>query len=186
MMSNRSPFLASVACVLLLVLNVSAAEVLDPAKPDGGNEEWRMRHGERVADVRNNADKLEVLFIGDSITGGWLNIGKAVWEKEFVPLHAVNIGIAGSQTSHILWQFENGAIDGIRPRVAVLMIGVNNVVASPSHSAAGHCARHLRHRRAAARETPEHTDTAARHISQGPGAQHAGSPQDSGAEFHHR
>ncbi len=44
----------------------------------------------------------------------------------FVPNHAVNIGISGSQTSHILWQFENGAIDGIRPRVAVLMFGVNN------------------------------------------------------------
>jgi lysophospholipase L1-like esterase len=108
----------------------------DPAKPDRGNEEWRMRHAERVADVKNHADKLEVLFIGDSITGGWLNIGRATWEKEFTPLHAVNIGIAGSQTSHILWQFEHGAIDGINPRVAVLMIGVNNVVAAPSQSAA--------------------------------------------------
>ncbi|MEI6297311.1 MAG: GDSL-type esterase/lipase family protein, partial [bacterium] len=108
----------------------------DPAQPDRGNEEWRMRHAERVADVKSHADKLEVLFIGDSITGGWLNLGKAIWEKEFIPLHAVNIGIAGSQTSHILWQFEHGAIDGINPRVAVLMIGVNNVVAAPSQSAA--------------------------------------------------
>ena len=108
----------------------------DPAKPDRGNEEWRMRHAERVADVKSHADKLEVLFIGDSITGAWLNIGKAIWEKEFVPLRAVNIGIAGSQTSHILWQFEHGAIDGINPRVAVLMIGVNHLLASPSHTTA--------------------------------------------------
>ena len=109
---------------------------IDPAKPDRGNEEWRMRHGERVADVKSYADKLEVLFIGDSITGGWLNIGRAIWEKECTPLHAVNIGIAGSQTSHILWQFEHGAMDAINPRVAVLMIGVNNVVAAPSQSGA--------------------------------------------------
>jgi lysophospholipase L1-like esterase len=108
----------------------------DPTKPDRGNEEWRMRHGERVADVRSHGNALDVLFIGDSITGGWRNIGKAIWEKEFVPLHAVNIGIAGSQTSHVLYQFENGAIDTINPRVAVLMIGVNNVVAAPSQSAA--------------------------------------------------
>ena len=108
----------------------------DPAKPERPNEEWRMRHGERVADVRSHADNLDVIFIGDSITGGWLNVGKAVWEKEIVPLRAVNIGIAGSQTSHILWQFENGAIDGINPRLAVLMIGVNNVMAAPSQSAA--------------------------------------------------
>ena len=111
MMSNLSSFHTSVAGVLVLALNVSAAEVLDPAKPDRGNDEWRMRHAVRVADVRSHTDKLDVLFIGDSITGGWLNIGKAFWEKELVPLRAVNIGIAGSQTSHILWQFENGAID---------------------------------------------------------------------------
>ena len=108
----------------------------DPTIPEQPNAEWRMRHAERVTDVRSHADALQVLFVGDSITGGWRDIGKAIWEKEFVPLHAVNIGIAGSQTQHILWQFENGAIDGINPRVVVLMIGVNNVVASPSQSAA--------------------------------------------------
>ena len=107
----------------------------DPAKPERPSEEWRMRHAERVVDVKAHAAQLEVLFIGDSITGGWLNIGKAIWEKEFVPWHAVNIGIAGSQTQHVLWQLENGAVDGIQPRLAVMMIGVNNVVASPAHSA---------------------------------------------------
>jgi lysophospholipase L1-like esterase len=48
----------------------------------------------------------------------------------------VNIGIAGSQTQHVLWQLENGAIDGINPRVVVLMIGVNHLLASPSHQTA--------------------------------------------------
>ena len=108
----------------------------NPAKPDQPNEEWRMRHAERVAEVKNQAEKLDVLFLGDSITGGWRDIGKAIWEKEFVPLHAINIGIAGSQTQHLLWQIENGAIDGIHPRVAVLMIGVNHLLASPAHSPA--------------------------------------------------
>ena len=107
----------------------------DPARPDGGNPEWRLRHAERVADVKSQAEKLEVLFIGDSITSGWRDTGKAIWEKEFVPRHAVSIGIAGSQTQHILWQIENGAIEGIKPRFAVLMIGVNNVTARPPHSA---------------------------------------------------
>jgi lysophospholipase L1-like esterase len=108
----------------------------DPTKTERPNEEWRMRHAERVVDVKSHADKLDVLFVGDSITGGWRDIGKEIWEKEFVPLHAVNIGIAGSQTKHLLWQFENGAIDGIHPRVVVLMIGVNHLLASPSHSTA--------------------------------------------------
>jgi lysophospholipase L1-like esterase len=110
--------------------------LLDPARPDGGNTEWRMRHGERVADMKLLADTCEVLFIGDSITECWRNVGKAVWEKEFAPLHAVDIGISGTQTQNVLWQFENGAIDGLHPRVAVLMIGVNNIILSPSQSAA--------------------------------------------------
>ena len=108
----------------------------DPAKPERPNEEWRLRHAERVADVKSHADQLDLLFVGDSITGGWLNIGQAVWEKEFAPLHAANIGIGGSQTQHVLWQLENGAIDGINPRVVVLMIGVNHLLASPSHQTA--------------------------------------------------
>lgn len=53
MISNLSPFLASVAGVLVLALNASASEVLDPTKPDRGNDEWRMRHAERVADVKS-------------------------------------------------------------------------------------------------------------------------------------
>jgi len=128
--------MTTVTSMWVLTLSGFAGEPLDPARPDGGNAEWRMRHGERVAEVRSDANNFEVLFIGDSITSGWRDIGKALWEKEFAPLHAVNIGIAGSQTSHILWQFENGAIDGIHPHVAVLMIGVNNVMASPTQSAA--------------------------------------------------
>jgi lysophospholipase L1-like esterase len=129
-------FCSSLLPMALLALNTLAGENADPAKPERPNEEWRMRHAERVVDVKSHADKLDVLFVGDSITGGWRDIGKEIWEKEFVPLHAVNIGIAGSQTKHLLWQFENGAIDGIHPRVVVLMIGVNHLLASPSHSTA--------------------------------------------------
>lgn len=106
----------------------------DPTRAEGGNPEWRLRHAERVADVKSQAEKLEILFLGDSITSGWRDTGRAIWEKEFVPRHAVSIGIAGSQTQHVLWQIENGAIEGIKPRVAVLMIGVNNVMARPPHS----------------------------------------------------
>ena len=135
-MLSAKLFCSSLLPLVLLALNTLAGENADPAKPERPNDEWRMRHAERVADVRSHADKLDVFFIGDSITGGWRDIGKAIWEKEFVPLRAVNIGIAGSQTQHLLWQFENGAIDGIHPRVAVLMIGVNHLLASPSHSTA--------------------------------------------------
>lgn len=131
---NRTGMLIRMAFPLICL--ASWAHAMEPDRPDGLNAEWRMRYGERVADVRRNADQLDILFIGDSITRCWTNQGKDIWTKEFIPLHAVNIGIDGSQTSNILWMLEQRILDGIRPRVAVLMIGVNNILASPLQSPA--------------------------------------------------
>ena len=67
---------------------------------------------------------IEVLFLGDSITQGWNNNG--VWKRFYGPRHAANFGIGGDRTEHVLWRIEHGEIDGIHPRVVVLMIGTNN------------------------------------------------------------
>ncbi len=56
---------------------------------------------------------------------GWGNNG--VWKRFHGPRHAANFGIGGDRTQHVFWRIENGEIDGIHPRVAVLMIGTNNV-----------------------------------------------------------
>ena len=67
---------------------------------------------------------IDLLFLGDSITQGWHN--NEVWKRFYGPRHAANFGIGGDRTQHVLWRIENGEIDGIHPRVAVLMIGTNN------------------------------------------------------------
>jgi len=69
----------------------------------------------------------DVVFIGDSITQGWEGAGKKAWEEHFAPLHAVNLGIGGDQTGHVLWRITEGKeLDPIKPKVAVIMIGTNN------------------------------------------------------------
>ena len=70
-------------------------------------------------------------MIGDSITHWWDKAGKKVWDQYYANRDAVNLAISGDRTEHVLWRLENGNIDGISPKLAVLMIGTNNHMSSP-------------------------------------------------------
>lgn len=100
----------------------------DP-KPRPGK--WMERHEAYLKEAKENAGKVDLLFVGDSITDGWHNPapkgGKEVWETSWVPLKAHNIGIGGDRTQHVLWRLQNGEVEGIKPKLTVLMIGTNNI-----------------------------------------------------------
>jgi beta-glucosidase len=68
----------------------------------------------------------DIEFIGDSITQGWEGAGKNVWQEFYGRRKVINFGVSGDRTQHVLWRFENGQLDGIKPKVAVVMIGTNN------------------------------------------------------------
>jgi beta-glucosidase len=88
------------------------------------NTWWLERHeqiNQRVAQ-----GKIDLIFVGDSITQGWEESGKRVWQKFYGHRNAANLGIGGDRTQHVLWRLENGNIDGIQPKLAVVMIGTNN------------------------------------------------------------
>ena len=85
---------------------------------------WRSRQEKINANVAKGDAQL--LLIGDSITQGWEDKGREVWDKYYGNRHAVNLGISGDRTQHVLWRLEHGNIDGIHPKLAVLMIGTNN------------------------------------------------------------
>ena len=54
--------------------------------------------------------------------------GKKVWAETFAPLKAVNLGIGGEQTGHVLWRITEGKeLEPIKPKAAVIMIGTNNM-----------------------------------------------------------
>lgn len=97
---------------------------------------WTDRHAnmnKRVA--QGNVD---MLLIGDSITHSWEDGGKNVWQEYYAPRNAVNLGIGGDRTQHVLWRLANGNIEGISPKLAMLMIGTNNSgVNSPEEIADG-------------------------------------------------
>lgn len=85
---------------------------------------WMSRHEGFVQEAKKGG--VDILFMGDSITDGWRTRGKNVWEKDYANRHAVNFGIGGDRTQHVLWRIEHGELEGIHPKVAVLMIGTNN------------------------------------------------------------
>jgi beta-glucosidase len=90
-------------------------------KKDTGK--FMLKHEEFLK--RGKSGPIGVLFLGDSITEGW---GKAsdVWEKFYKQYDAANFGIGGDRTEHVLWRIANGELDGIQPKVVILMIGTNN------------------------------------------------------------
>jgi beta-glucosidase len=77
---------------------------------------------------RRTSGPIDVLFLGDSITDNWATKGKDVWDKTYGNMNAANFGIGGDRTQHVLWRMDQGELDGINPKVVVLMIGTNNVM----------------------------------------------------------
>ena len=68
----------------------------------------------------------DIEFIGDSIMQGWEGAGKSVWQEFYGKRKVINFGVSGDRTQHVLWRFEQGQLDGIKAKVAVVMIGTNN------------------------------------------------------------
>lgn len=115
-------------------------EALQPVPRD--NTWWTERHAQKLNEIKA-ADKIDLVFIGDSITHGWERGNdeiEAIWEKNFGRHGALNLGYGGDRTEHVLWRLENGEIDGYQPKVAVIMIGTNNTghrQEKPEYTAAG-------------------------------------------------
>jgi beta-glucosidase len=121
--------------LLVVVLTISFALLCGRALADApdyasttsaprDDASWMPRH--KSMNERVKKGNVDLLMIGDSITHGWEGAGKDVWEKYYAKRNAVNLGIGGDQTQHVLWRLEHGNIDGIQPKLAVLMIGTNN------------------------------------------------------------
>ncbi|MFT4640928.1 MAG: lysophospholipase L1-like esterase [Verrucomicrobiales bacterium] len=119
--------LLSLGFLLFAVGNVRADapkhSAMAPVPRGGGS--WGERAkllNQRVQDTQDT----ELVFIGDSITQGWEGSGKDIWEERYAAYKAVNLGIGGDRTQHVIYRLQNGNLKGIKPKAAVIMIGTNN------------------------------------------------------------
>jgi lysophospholipase L1-like esterase len=93
---------------------------------------WRTRHEAKLEELHSR--RVDLIFLGDSITQDYEVSGPPEW-RDFTPVwehfygtrNAVNLGFNGDATSHLLWRIENGEADGISPKVAIILIGANNL-----------------------------------------------------------
>jgi len=93
------------------------------AEPREG-EWWMKRHQSMNKNAKTSHD---LLFIGDSITQGWEGSGKATWEKFYGNRKALNLGISGDRTEHVIWRLDHGNLrNQKKAKAAVIMIGTNN------------------------------------------------------------
>lgn len=104
---------------------------------------WLPRHEQKLADakaIKEKSGKIDLLFIGDSITQGWEKEGAPVWKKHYADRNAFAIGFGGDRTENVLWRLQHGAVENMSPKLVVMMIGTNNTGhrhENPATTAAG-------------------------------------------------
>jgi lysophospholipase L1-like esterase len=93
-------------------------------KKDDPHSWWRGNCERINKDIKKMDGKVDIGFIGDSITARWR--GGENWTKHWGAYRAVNMGIGGDRTQNVLWRLQNGELDGYKARLYVVMIGTNN------------------------------------------------------------
>lgn len=108
---------------LILPLNVMA--VLSQPEPQS-SPFWKNRF-----EWLSNQDyaQSDTVFIGDSITEAWSYQGKSAWDSSFVKFRPVNMGFNSDKIENVVWRIENSDFNSMKlsPKVAVLLIGTNNL-----------------------------------------------------------
>ncbi len=122
--------------LMLAALVLGGAATFDPPdvaackknKDGTPDERFVKRHESFVAEAKKGG--VDLLLMGDFLTddfrGNAKNGVKAIFDKAFGPYHPANFGQGGDYVQHVLWRLQNGELEGIKPKVMMLMIGGTN------------------------------------------------------------
>jgi lysophospholipase L1-like esterase len=135
-----SPLLAAVLMSGLFLENAFAQGTGGPAadqpvpRTDANSQ---LAHQQRVESLKKG--RIDVYFVGDSITRRWRATDYpqflANWNENFFGWNAANFGWGGDTIANILWRVQNGELEGVRPKVIVVLAGTNNVGNTPASDA---------------------------------------------------
>ncbi|MBK7877575.1 MAG: alkaline phosphatase D family protein [Planctomycetes bacterium] len=91
----------------------------------------------KVVMARSDVEDARLLFLGASTVERWHeSTGAAHWTEHLAPLGAVDLGVGGDRTEHVLWRLDHGQLAGYArrlapPKLAVVLVGSNNFAATP-------------------------------------------------------
>jgi lysophospholipase L1-like esterase len=117
-----------------LCCNLAGAQPADKPAPRT-DQNSQLAHEQLVAKAKQGG--IDVYFVGDSITRRWGTKDPqyrellANWTTNFFGWNAGNFGWGADGTQNILWRLENGELDGVHPKIIVVLAGINNVGSVP-------------------------------------------------------
>ncbi len=117
--------LAGMAMISLLPAQMVPADRAAPRT----DKNSQIAHEQLLSKARQGG--IDIYFEGDSITRRWGATDYpellANWKKNFFGWNAADFGWGGDRVENILWRLENGELDGVNPKVIVLLAGTNNI-----------------------------------------------------------
>ncbi len=97
-------------------------------RPGPNAESWAKDRTELCVRRAKEEAPARVVFVGDSITQGFEeDAGQAAWTKYIAPLGALDLGVSGDRTEHVLWRLQQAPLTRLQPEHIVLLIGTNNL-----------------------------------------------------------
>ena len=125
---------AATALAIVIAASTAASQALAPADQPVPRSDRNSQIAHQQLLQKASQGRIDVYFAGDSIVRRWGALDYpellASWRKNFFGWNAANFGWGADTTQNILWRLQNGELDGVNPKVIVLLAGTNNVGAS--------------------------------------------------------
>ena len=126
----KTSLLRTLTLLLALQGIVARTMAFEPRTPESSvTPVEKSRHADFMNQIKAGKGNFDFVLIGDSITDAWPRTGKNSYAR-FAPWKPLDLGVSGEHTEEVLWRLQNGELDGIHPKVIMLLIGTNNL---------GHC-----------------------------------------------
>jgi lysophospholipase L1-like esterase len=120
------------ACCFAALPVLASAQPFSAASPsERGDAKSKVVHQQLLEKAKKGG--IDLYFLGDSITRRWgctdpdWAVNMENWKKNFFGWNAGNFGWGADSIQNILWRVKNGELDGVNPKVIVILGGTNNV-----------------------------------------------------------